>query len=121
MAIRRASALRVSGLPVLVGNSGSNAWDEPLQWSDVSADPVAAVSAQYNGDLVELPAGVYEAGRAYSAAQFSLSEQANRDLAALCRALGVDADQSPCTSAARRSRRRPSWAPRTTARAAFNR
>jgi hypothetical protein len=35
----------------------------------------------------------YEAGRAFPAEQFSLSEQANRDLAALCRALEVDADQ----------------------------
>ena len=60
---------------------------------EVSADPVGAVCAQHDGDPAELPAGVYEAGRADPVAQFALTEQANRDLAALCRALEVDVDR----------------------------
>ena len=54
-----------SQLPVVAAGRVGNqtvAWAEPLQWSDVIADPVDAVCAQYDGDPVGLPAGVYEAG-----------------------------------------------------------
>jgi hypothetical protein len=62
----------------------TNALDGPLQWSDVSADPVGAVCR---------PASVYEAGCSYPVAQCSLTEQADKDLAALCRALELEVDQ----------------------------
>jgi ParB/RepB/Spo0J family partition protein len=84
-------------LPVIAAarvGEQTNAWEEPLQWSEVTADPVGAVCAHYDGDPVELPAGVYEAGRTYAVAQFSLTEQANKDLAALCRSLEVDVDRA---------------------------
>jgi ParB/RepB/Spo0J family partition protein len=70
-----------------------HSWHEPLQWADVAADPVGAVCAQYDGDPVELPAGVYEAGCGYPVDRLALDEQANKNLVALCRTLEVDADQ----------------------------
>jgi len=71
----------------------AHAWDEPLQWSDVAADPVGSVCRQYDGDPVELPDGAYEADCRYPVERFALDEQANKDLAALCRALEVEIDQ----------------------------
>ncbi len=85
------------GLPTVaarrVGSQPAHSWDEPLTWSQVADDPVAAVIPEYEGEDADLPPGVYEAGASYPVGRFSLSEKAERDLAALCELIGCERER----------------------------
>jgi ParB/RepB/Spo0J family partition protein len=67
-----------------------NAWDEPVTWSQLSADPIGVVVGQYEAKSAELPADVYEAGLAYPLGRFALSDKAGDDAAKLCKLLGIE-------------------------------
>lgn len=68
-------------------------WAEPLTWTEVVEDPIAAVIADFEGDDVGLPADVFDAGESYPIGRFSLTEKAEKDLRALSKLLGVESEQ----------------------------
>ncbi len=68
-------------------------WDEPLTWTQVVEDPIAALVADYEGDDVGLPTDVFDAGESYPIARFSLSEKATKELRALGKLLDVEPEQ----------------------------
>ncbi len=85
------------GLPVVVagrvGAQPANQWDQPLTWSEVAEDPLGALVADYEDEPLDLPADVYDAGRDYPVARFTLSEKAHSQLVALCKLIGCEPDQ----------------------------
>lgn len=68
-------------------------WEEPLTWSEVVDDPIAALLDGHVGEDLGLPSDVYEPNGAYPVDRFSLSEKATKDLRALCALLGVESDE----------------------------
>ncbi|MSW53146.1 MAG: ParB/RepB/Spo0J family partition protein, partial [Actinobacteria bacterium] len=52
----------------------SNGWAEPLDWTDVVEDPIAALTATYTGEGTALPAEVYDAGEAYPVPDLPLTD-----------------------------------------------
>jgi ParB/RepB/Spo0J family partition protein len=85
------------GLPQIVtarvAGTPAQPWAEPLTWQEVVADPVGALTADYEGEDVCLPDDVYDAGDSYPIPRFTLSEKATKDLQALCKLLGVEPEQ----------------------------
>jgi ParB/RepB/Spo0J family partition protein len=80
------AAARVSSPP-------PNEWDEPVTWSQLSADPIGVVVGQYEDQSADLPADVYEAGLANALGRFSLSDKAQQDAAKLCKLLGIEPER----------------------------
>jgi len=58
-------------------------WDQPLTWSDVAQDPIAAVGSDYDDEQTKMPAHIYEANVAYPVARFTLPEKVTKQLAKL--------------------------------------
>jgi ParB/RepB/Spo0J family partition protein len=85
------------GLPQIVtarvARTPAQPWTEPLTWQEVVADPVGALTTDYEGEDVCLPDDVYDAGDSYPIPRFTLSEKATKDLQALCKLLGVEPEQ----------------------------
>lgn len=74
-----------SGLPAVAvarvdRGTDEDGWGQSVEWSDVTEDPIYVVAGGYDDERA-LPDGVYVAGHTYSVECFSLSEDANRDLA----------------------------------------
>ncbi len=67
-------------------------WDQPLTWSDVAQDPIAAVGSDYDDDQSPMPAHIYEANVAYPVGRFALPEKVVKQLAKLAELRGADAD-----------------------------
>lgn len=67
-------------------------WDQPLTWSDVAQDPIAAIGSDYDDDQLAMPSHIYEAHVAYPVGRFDLSEKAAKRLAQLCELRGAEAD-----------------------------
>jgi ParB/RepB/Spo0J family partition protein len=63
-----------------VTHEPQQSWQQPLEWADVAADPIGAVTCRYGTDTPDLPDGVYDAGVSYPLAAFPLAEKAQRDL-----------------------------------------
>jgi ParB/RepB/Spo0J family partition protein len=78
-----------------VTRAPEQSWQRPLEWADVLADPIGAVTCRYSSDTPELPGGIYEAGASYPLAAFTLSEKARRDLQRLAELDPVWAGEGP--------------------------
>jgi ParB/RepB/Spo0J family partition protein len=70
----------------------AQAWDQPLTWSDVAQDPIAAVGSDYDDEQSAMPAHIYQPHVAYPVGRFSLSEKATKQLAKLSELRGVQPD-----------------------------
>lgn len=68
-------------------------WAEPLTWPQVVEDAIGALTSDYRGQDVELPSDVYDASERYPVGRFSLSEKAEKDLAALVKLTGIEAEE----------------------------
>jgi ParB/RepB/Spo0J family partition protein len=68
-----------------------HAWDEPLTWTDIASDPIAAVGSRYEDEPGALPEGVFETGSAYPVGRFTLDAKAERRLADVCALSGLQA------------------------------
>jgi ParB/RepB/Spo0J family partition protein len=73
-----------------VASPPPNEWDEPVTWSQLSADPIGVAVGQYVAQSADLPSDVYEAGLAYPVGRFSLSDKARDDAAKVCKLLGIE-------------------------------
>jgi ParB/RepB/Spo0J family partition protein len=73
-------------------------WRRRVTWTDVVADPIGAVTTQYGDEQPDLPAGVYDAHADYTLSTFTLSERAEKDLAALTRLNPAYADRESVTT-----------------------
>jgi ParB-like chromosome segregation protein Spo0J len=81
-----------------VTDEPAESWRRRVTWADVIADPIAAVTKHYGDEQPDLPAGVYEAHAEYPLSAFTLSERAEKDLAALARLNDAYADRDAVTT-----------------------
>ena len=78
-----------------VTSEPQQSWQRPLEWADVIADPIGAVTCRYSSDTPDLPDGLFEAGISYPLATFALAEKAQRDLERLAQLDPVWAGEGP--------------------------
>jgi ParB/RepB/Spo0J family partition protein len=72
----------------------ARAWEEPLAWADLVADPVGVLTARVDGPGSELPDGVYDAGEPVRLCELPLTDQTREQLGELCELLGQRVEEA---------------------------
>jgi ParB/RepB/Spo0J family partition protein len=72
----------------------ARAWEEPLSWADLVADPVGVLTAHVEAPDSELPDGVYDASEPVRLCELPLSDRARKQLDELCELFGQPVEEA---------------------------
>jgi hypothetical protein len=90
----------------------TESWRRRPTWPDVIADPIGAITTQYQDEAPDLPAGVFDAHASYPISAFTLDERGEKNLAALAdaeRAEQRDRDRELTVRAVEQLRTSAGW------------